>query len=84
MKSVVWGLVLLLVVVHQDLWFWNNDRLVFGFVPITLAYHAGISLAASIVWFLAIQFAWPEGLDELTLEESADPGDPEPQEGGAA
>ena len=84
MKSVVWGLVLLLVILHQDVWFWNNDRLVFGFVPITLAYHAGISIAASVTWFLAVQFAWPEGLDGHTLVETADPGDPEPQEGGAA
>lgn len=64
MKAVVWGLVLLLVVIHQDLWFWNDDRLVFGFMPITLAYHAGISLAAGIVWFLAINFAWPDDLDD--------------------
>ncbi len=84
MKSAVWGLVLLLVVLHHDLWFWNDDRLVFGFLPITLAYHAGISLAAGITWFLAIQFAWPPGLDGETIAEAADPGDPEPQEGGAA
>lgn len=84
MKAVVWGLVLLLVVIHQDLWNWNNDRLVFGFMPITLAYHAAISLAAGIVWFLAINFAWPEGLDDLPVGAAADPGDPDPQEGGAA
>jgi hypothetical protein len=69
MKTVVWGLVLLLVVIHQDLWFWNDDRLVFGFVPITLAYHAGISLAAGFVWFLAINFAWPEGLDDEVMDD---------------
>lgn len=84
MKTVVWGLVLLLVVIHQDVWFWNDDRLVFGFLPITLAYHAAISIAASITWFLAVQFAWPEGLDGEKLTETADPGEPEPQEGGAA
>lgn len=81
MKTVVWGLVLLLVVIHQDVWFWNDDRLVFGFLPITLAYHAGISLAAGFVWFLAIHFAWPSGLDD---DMPGDPGDPDPQEGGAA
>jgi hypothetical protein len=79
MKLVVWGLVLLLAVIHQDVWFWNDDRLVFGFLPITLAYHASISIAASIVWFLAINFAWPEGLDE---EETTDAS--AKSEGGAA
>lgn len=83
MKAVVWGLVLLLVVIHQDIWFWNDDRLVFGFMPITLAYHAGISIAASIVWFLAIQFAWPEGLDE-EVPGAAVPEEPPAVKGGAA
>ena len=53
MKSFVWGLVLLLVVLHQDFWNWDNDRWCSGFLPVTLAYHAGISLAAGVVWFLA-------------------------------
>ena len=59
MKYVVWGLVALLIIVHQDFWYWDDDRLVGGIVPITLAYHAGISIAAGITWLLATQFAWP-------------------------
>ncbi|MDV6034438.1 MAG: DUF3311 domain-containing protein [Phycisphaera sp. RhM] len=66
MKYLVWGLVVLLVVLHQDLWNWDNDRLVFGFMPVTLAYHAGISIAASVVWFLATKFAWPSDLEGVT------------------
>jgi hypothetical protein len=64
MKFVVWGLVLLLVVLHQDVWNWNNDKLVFGFIPMTLAYHACISIAASVVWFIATIVAWPSHLEE--------------------
>lgn len=64
MKFVVWGLVLLLVVLHQDVWNWNNDKLVFGFIPMTLAYHAGISICASIVWFVATIVAWPSHLED--------------------
>lgn len=63
MKYVIWLLVLALVIVHQDIWFWNDETLVFGFIPIGLAYHAGISIAASIIWFLATIFAWPKLLD---------------------
>ena len=47
MKYVVWGLVGLLVVLHQDLWNWHDDTLVFGFLPMGLFYHACISVAAS-------------------------------------
>ena len=59
MKYVVWGLIAVLVVIHQDIWNWDNDKLVLGFLPITLAYHAGISIAASIVWLIAATMAWP-------------------------
>ena len=63
MRYAVWLLVLLLLILHQDNWFWSNRQLVFGFVPIGLFYHACISIAAGITWFLAIQFAWPTELD---------------------
>lgn len=64
MKSVVWGLILFLVVIHQDVWNWDNDSLVFGFIPMTLAYHAGISISASVVWFIAIMTVWPTDLED--------------------
>jgi len=75
MKYTVWGLVVLLMILHHDIWFWENDTLVFGFMPITLLYHAGISLAAGVTWFLAIKFTWPEHLDDdapQTEEEGAE------------
>lgn len=62
MKYFVWFLILALMILHQDLWNWTDDRLVFGFMPVGLAYHVGLSLAAAIVWLLAVMFAWP--LDE--------------------
>ena len=64
MKIVVWGLVVLLLVLHQDNWLWDNDTLVFGFVPMTLLFHAGISVAAGMTWFLATKFAWPTYLED--------------------
>lgn len=63
MRNVVWLLVLILIVIHQDNWNWHNDRLIMGFMPIGLLYHACISVAASITWFLATKFAWPANLD---------------------
>jgi len=64
MKYVVWALIAFLVVIHQDIWNWDNDTLVFGFIPLTLAYHAGISIAASIVWLIAATTAWPVDEEE--------------------
>lgn len=56
---IIAGIVLLLLILHQDNWFWTDDRLIFGFLPIGLFWHACISIAASITWFLATKIAWP-------------------------
>ena len=56
---VIAALVLLLLILRQDNWFWTDGTLVFGFMPIGLAWHAGISIAASATWFLATRIAWP-------------------------
>lgn len=63
MKYVVWILVALLLILHQDNWFWDDKTMVFGFLPVGLVWHIGISIAASIIWFLATQFAWPSKLE---------------------
>ena len=72
MKLIVWGLVVLLIILHQDNWNWENDRLVFGFMPIGLLYHACISIAASVTWFLATKFAWPSELEHTDDAEGAE------------
>ncbi|RMF40689.1 MAG: DUF3311 domain-containing protein [Planctomycetota bacterium] len=63
-KRIVWGLVLLLIILHQDVWFWESDYLVLGVVPIGLFYHACLSVAAGVVWYLATLYAWP--LDDIS------------------
>ncbi len=71
MKYVVWTLVALLLILHQDDWFfsfWRSPDLVFGFMPETLLYHAGISLAAGVTWYLATVFAWPKELQQAPNE----------------
>lgn len=85
MKIVVWGLVLLLLIVRQDIWFWSDPTLVFGFMPIGLAYQMGISIGAAFTWFLATRYAWPldDSVDnvEIGRTSAASAGD---AEGGAA
>ncbi|MFT5051041.1 MAG: hypothetical protein ACI8QZ_002448 [Chlamydiales bacterium] len=59
-----WGVVLVAAVLHFDFWAWDDDTLVFGFIPMALAYHAACSLVAAIAWALVVRFDWPEGIEE--------------------
>ena len=51
-------------VLHQDVWNWDNADLVFGFMPVGLAYHAAYSLIAAAFWAVVMKFAWPHKLEE--------------------
>lgn len=64
-----------LFILHQDFWNWSNTRLVFGFLPVGLAYHASFSLVAGGFWWLVSQFAWPS-----RIEAWADEPDPDQSE----
>ena len=75
MRRVVIILVVLLIVLHQDFWWWDDiDPLVFGFLPIGLAYHAFISIAAAVVWALAVKYCCPRDVEvaESDFRESQD------------
>lgn len=71
MKQTVWVLILLLTVLHQDFWLWNDTALWFGFLPSGLGYHIGLSLAAVAVWWLATVYAWPAEPEEIDEEAQA-------------
>jgi hypothetical protein len=62
-KKIIWSLFVILFLLHQDFWWWGASDLVFGFMPIGLAYHAGFSIACSVLGWLAIRFAWPDDLE---------------------
>lgn len=65
MKRLVYGMLVLLAVLHQDNWWWDMaEPMLFGFIPIGLSYHAFISIAAAVLWALAVKYCWPAGLDE--------------------
>ena len=67
-KIAVWSLFAVLFFLHQDFWWWDNSEMVFGFMPMGLAYHAGFSIACSILGWLAIRFAWPDDLEAFAEE----------------
>ena len=51
-------------VLHQDIWFWRQARpLLFGFVPVGLAYHVLYTLAVSFAMWLLVRYAWPGHLE---------------------
>jgi hypothetical protein len=60
-------LVAFVYVLHQDVWFWRTARpLVFGFLPVGLAYHAFYSGLAAGVMALLVRYAWPGHLEDDT------------------
>lgn len=75
MKSTpIWIIFIAMFVLHQDFWNWDNTGLVFGFMPVGLAYHATFSIAAALLWTAAVNFAWPSEI-EAWADESQEPAD---------
>jgi hypothetical protein len=75
------GLLTLAVVVvyalHQDIWLWRTARpLVFGFLPVGLAYHAGYSILAALLMWLLVSHAWPQHLEEGAEKQDRSSGEP--------
>ena len=66
--GVVVVLLLALCVLHQDFWWRNDPTPVLGFLPVGLAWHIGISVAAAVVWWLAVRFCWPAELEEGVVD----------------
>ena len=54
----------LVYAVHQDFWFWRSARpLVFGFLPIGLAYHAFYTVGVSLLMLYLVRRHWPSHLE---------------------
>ena len=50
---------------HQDIWFWREARpLVFGFLPVGLAYHGAFCIAAALLMWTLTRYSWPSHLDQ--------------------
>lgn len=65
--------VVVLYILHQDFWFWHTayfrGAIPFGFIPIGLFYQACFSVAASLVMWLLVKFAWPSHLEREIKEQ---------------
>ncbi|MEZ5326289.1 MAG: DUF3311 domain-containing protein [Verrucomicrobiales bacterium] len=69
MKNLIIALVIVLVVLHNDIWFWTDESLLFGFLPVGLAYHAAFSISAALLWLIACKVAWPHRLEQWADEQ---------------
>ena len=61
-----WAAFAALVILHHDWWLWDDGRLLFGFLPVGLGYHALISLAAGGLWAWAVLGVWPERFEHVS------------------
>ena len=70
------ALVAVVYVLHQDFWNWKEAYpLVFGFLPIGLAYQAGYSILASALMAVLVWTAWPKHLESIETEVKDPKGD---------
>ena len=70
------ALIAVVYVLHQDFWNWTKAQpLVFGFLPIGLAYQAGYSVLAAITMAILVKTVWPKHLEEVESETKDTKGD---------
>ncbi len=71
--------VIALYVLHQDIWFWRTAHIFghipFGVIPIGLFYHACFSVAASLLMWMLVKFAWPSQLEREVEGSEAEEGE---------
>jgi len=61
-RWILYAAIVALYVLHNDFWFWYDPRIVLG-LPVGLTYHVGYNLAAAVLMFLLVRFAWPSHLE---------------------
>lgn len=61
-QRLLYGALFVLYWLHNDLWLWNDGSLVFG-MPVGLVYHFGFCVAACVMMYLLVTYAWPDHLE---------------------
>ena len=64
MKWLLTIMVAAVYLLHQDYWNWHDKTLVFGILPIGLAYHAGFTVLCAIMMWMLVKFAWPSQIED--------------------
>ena len=55
LKYVLYSLIVLLFILHNDFWFWETPQIILG-LPVGLLYHIMYCLAASLLMFCLVKF----------------------------
>lgn len=76
-KRIAYLAIAALALLHHDFWFWDDTTLVFGFVPVGLAYHALYSVVAGLLWYVVFSWAWPSEVAALAHGEQKEKVKPE-------
>jgi hypothetical protein len=73
-------IVLLVYALHQDVWLWRQaGPLVFGVLPVGLAYHAVYTLAVPLLMAYLIRRLWPAHLEHAGRPPDIVPPDETPR-----
>lgn len=70
MQRLLYLAIVVMYLLHQDFWFWDDATLVFGVVPVGFLYHIVYCFAASALLFALTRLAWPSHLEEEVQEVS--------------
>ena len=70
MKIFLYSGLVVLYLLHNDLFLWNDECLIHG-IPSGLAYHLAFCVAATLLMTALTYFAWPEGLEVDSDKDSA-------------
>ena len=70
------ALVAAIYILHQDFWNWKRAApLIFGFLPIGLAYQAGYSILAAALMAVLVRTVWPKHLENVDTDGKDPRGD---------
>ena len=64
----LYAALVVLFILHNDLWLWNDGRLVLG-LPVGLLYHIAYCLATSVALAVLVNRAWPVLESDSSLPE---------------
>jgi hypothetical protein len=57
-RAPLFAALILLFLLHHDLWLWSDPRRIAG-LPVGLLYHVGYCLVAALLMGALTRFAWP-------------------------
>lgn len=62
-RGVLYLALVLLLLLHGDLWLWRDSRMLLG-LPVGLTYHVAYCFVVAGVLGLVVRFAWPAGTED--------------------